>query len=321
MNVKNITLLLSGVLLAFTACKKEDDAVSPIVPEPVVGAIQADGALLSNFFSVNNSTATQSFTIDATTPMSITGNKGTVIQFFGNSFQDASGNLVSGNIDVDLIEIYEKVDMLLLNKQTLGDNNGMLSPLISGGEFKITASQNGNDVSLIPGYNYNMMVQAPNGVDQNMQIFYQSSATADTLTWAQADSSLLFGTNGVYNGYFDSLGWVNCDYFMSQTGPQTSVSVDLPAGLNNTNCSVFISFDGLNSLTSIYNYSNGLFNTGSWYTLPVGLDVHFIALAFINNTPHVAIVPATITNNHLETITALTATTPSQLTTDIQNLP
>ena len=70
-----------------------------------------------------------------------------------------------------------------------------------------------------------------------------------------------------------------------------------------TNASTIVQHEYGRLLTNIFahkdevivTYSNGLFNTGSWYTLPVGLDVHFIALAFINNTPHVAIVPATIT--------------------------
>lgn len=319
MKLKNLSLLMLGAALTLTACKKEDpiEEEDPNTPAEA----QPDAAQLINFFTNNNTSAKQTFTIDAASPSLITGNQGTTIQFSPNSFEDATGSSVTGNVDIELIEIYNKKDMLFLNKQTLGDNNGNLSPLISGGEFNVTASQNGNEVFLKPWYSYNASVAAPSGVDPNMDVFYQNSVTDDTLTWTQADSSLIWGQGGAYDVYFDSLGWVNCDYFMNQPGNQTSVSVNVPVGYDNTNCAVFISFDGYNSLTSIYNFTGGNFTTGSYYTIPEGLAVHFIAMAFINNTPHAAIVPATITTNHLEVISALTATTQAQLATDIQNLP
>ncbi|MES2589617.1 MAG: hypothetical protein V4622_11610 [Bacteroidota bacterium] len=308
-------LLTIGAIITSTSCKKVES-------EPIIATeSKPNGAQLSNFFTENITAAKQNFTINASSPALITGNQGTTLQFSTNSFEDATGNSVSGNINVELIEIYEKKDMLFLNKQTLGDNNGTLSPLISGGEFKITASQNGNEIRLKPSYNYNATIQAPAGVNPNMDIFYQNSANDDTLTWTQEDSSSISIISGVkYNAYFDSLEWVNCDYFMNQANP-TSVSVNVPNGFDNTNCAIFISFDGYNSLTSIYNYSNGNFNTGDYYRIPEGLSVHFIALAFINNIPYSAIIPATITTNHLQIISALTATTESQLATDIQNLP
>lgn len=319
MKLKNLSLLLLGAMLTLTACKKDDPVVEP---DPIIPTeSQPDAAQLNNFFTDNISSAKQTFTIDAASPALITGNQGTTIQFSPSSFEDASGNSVTGNVDIELIEIYGKKDMVFLNKQTLGDNNGSLSPLISGGEFKVTASQGGNEVYLKQWYSYNATVQAPAGADPNMDVFYQNSVSDDTLTWTQADSSLIWGNGSMYNVYFDSLGWVNCDYFMSQPGNQTAVSVNVPNGFDNTNCAVFISFDGYNSLTSIYNFSNGNFNTGSYYTIPEGLNVHFIAMAFINNTPHAAIVPATITANHLEVISALTSTSQAQLVSDIQNLP
>lgn len=318
MELKKLLIIVIGIMITLAACKKEEsDPTNESESEPSATQLQ-------NFFDDNIAAATQKFTIDATSPEEIQGSQGTFIYFMNNSFEDNVGNDVTGNIDIELIEIYDKKDMLFLNKQTLGDDNGNLSPLISGGEFKVTASQNGTEVYLKPWYEYFMVAQAPNGTDENMETFYQNSATDDTLNWTSGgpDSlSFVFTDSLAYETYFRDLGWVNLDYFMDTSANQTTVSVIPPEGFNNTNCSVFISFDGYNSLTSIYNYSNGKFITGSNYTIPVGLDVHFIVLAFINNVPHVAIVPSTITANHEEVISALSATTISQLTTDIQNLP
>ena len=95
---------------------------------------------------------------------------------------------------------------------------------------------------------------------------------------------------------------------MSQAGNQTPISVSVPKGLKNSNCGLYISFEGLNSLTSLYNFSNGKFTTGYYYTLPEGLKMHFILLSFIDGAPHVSIVPSKITANHLEVITKLEST-------------
>lgn len=67
---------------------------------------------LSNFFADNVEDAKQSFSIDVANPSLITDNAGTSIQFIVNSFEDASGNTVTGNVDVELIEIYGKSDMV-----------------------------------------------------------------------------------------------------------------------------------------------------------------------------------------------------------------
>ncbi|UKN02676.1 hypothetical protein K6119_04005 [Paracrocinitomix mangrovi] len=330
-NLKTISFVFLTSSLILASCKKEgctDPEATNYSEEAKKDdgscqfeTPQADAQVLMNFFANNQTAAVQTFTIDATAASSITGSQGTVFNFYANSFVDASGNDVTGNVTIELIEIYGKKDMMFLNKQTIGNNNGTLEPLISGGEFKVTASQNGNEVFLKDYYQYSADVQAPNGVDANMEIFYQSSPGDDTLVWSAADSSLIWGQGTVYNAYFDSLGWVNCDYFMGQAGPYTEVDIEVPNGLNNQNCAMFISFDGYNSLTNVYGYSNSVFSTGPSYSLPVGMNIHIIALAFINNTPHAAIVPVTIVDNHYEVIGSLTATTEAQLTQDIQNLP
>jgi len=336
MKLLNLSPFIIGTALIFSACEKEEfetetntettttidtTSTNTTTDTSTITEWQGDATQLTNFFTNNEASAKQNFVVDVMAPTLISGQLGTTIQFYGNSFQDASGNSITGNVDVELIEAYGKKDMLFLNKQTLGNNNGSFSPLVSGGEFKLTVSQGGSDVFLKDWYSYEVTIPAPDGIDTEMNIFFQNSVTADTLVWAEADSSMIFDVVGVYSAQLGSLGWINCDRFMSQAGDQTTISVTPPKGLTNKNCALFISFDGLNSLTSLYNFTNGSFTTGDYYTLPVGLDVHFIALSYINGVPHVAIVPSTITANHSEVINALQATTVSQLTTDLVNLP
>lgn len=313
--IRSFALAAVGIAVFAVSCKK-DDPITPNNPDPT-GNNQA----LSNYFNDREENSTQTFTIDATLNQSITGVNGTVVNFYPNSFVTSDGTPVIGNVEIKLIEIYKKSDMIRMNKPTMGNlPGGGMAPLISGGEFKVTASQNGQEVFLAPGMNYNVIAPAPNGVDPNMEIFY-GNESGDTLTWNQADSSLVFGEQGSYYGYFDSLNWINFDYFMNNPNPQTTVRVQIPAGYTNQTCAVFVSFDGLNSISTFYNYSGGIYTTAPNYTLPIGTEVHFVAMAIIGGVPQVAIVPSTIVDNHLEVITELTATTDSQFETDLNNLP
>lgn len=312
------TLLVSSLVMA--SCKKEEPQ-DPTQPEPTPTGETPSAQELKDYFSNNENDAIQYFTADSESPISITGNKGTQFNIQANSFETQSGGAVTGSIDFELIEIFDKADMIRLNKPTMGRKfNGDLEPLISGGEFKLTASQNGSELNLKPGYMYNVIVPAPGGVDPNMNAF-NGTVTNDTLIWQPADSGFVTGQGNQYDCWFEQLNWINCDYFMNDPSPQTAVDVEIPQGFNNTTCMLFISFDGLNSMPSFYNYANGVYSTSPSYTLPIGIDVHFVAVSFIAGNPHVAIVPATIQNNHYEIIPQLNQTTPGQFQTDLNNLP
>lgn len=317
---KRILLTLLAVSLVATACKK-DEPEDPTQPSPNPSGETPSAQQLKDYFSNNENDAIQYFTVDSENQIIINGDKGTQFNIQANAFETQSGVTVTGSIDIELIEIFDKADMIRLNKPTMGRKvNGDLAPLISGGEFKITASQNGSELNLKPGYMYNVTVPAPNGVDPNMDAFY-GTETNDTLIWEQGDSSFVNGQGNEYDCYFNQMNWINCDYFWNDPNPQTTIDVEIPQGFDNTTCMLFVSFDGMNSITSFYNYANGVYTSAPSYTIPIGTDVHFVAVSFINGNPHVAIVPATIQNNHYEIIPQLNQTTQGQFQTDLNNLP
>ena len=317
-NILIIAIALVGSI--FLSCNKEDENPSTDTPDPTTETEEPSAVDLRNFFLDNRENKVQSFTEDASSSITITTNSGSTFGFVASSFQKADGSVVSGNIDIEIIELLDKRDMVLTNTPTMGNlQNGGRAPLISGGQFRITASQNGEELELRNGYNVTAQITAPNGVDLNMEAFY-GTTTDDTLTWDSVDSSLVFGQGNTYTAFFDSINWINLDYFMNSGGNNTQVEVELPQGFNNTNVALFVSFDGMNSLANLYNGQNNVFTTNP-YEIPVGTSVHFIAVAFINGDPHAAIVPATIGNNHYEVISALTQTTPAQLQSDLDALP
>lgn len=309
------SVLMAGALLIFaSSCKK--DKPQPITPDPAnPSANQA-----TVFFNNNLSNGTQTFTINAGQAQTITGNKGTVVHFNANSFVTANGTPVTGNVQIELVEIYSKKDMILMNKQTVGKMWNGVSPLLSGGQFSIVAKQNGQKLKLAPGMNYQIDAPAPNGTTSQMGLFY-GQIENEQLEWSQADSSFVSNGSGIYSAFPDSTGWVNLDYFMNNPGPLSKINLQIPSGFTTANTRVFVTIDGSSSMAGIYNVESGIFNSGDYYKLPVGMAVHFIIINLDNNEIHAAVVPATITSNHLQVVNSLNAYSLAQLDALLNNLP
>lgn len=128
------TILTTLIAIAvIVGCKKEpDNPAAPSDPVPDQYAFQ-------QFFADNIADATQSFSVNATTGGQVTGMKGTQLIFEPNTFLNADGTPVSGQVNVKLVEVLSVSDMIWLNVQTVGNDNGTLKMLRSGGAMNITA--------------------------------------------------------------------------------------------------------------------------------------------------------------------------------------
>lgn len=212
--------------------------------------------------------------------------------------------------------------MILSNAPTTSGGK----PLVSGGEVYFSAKQNNQKLKLAPaGYVY-ASVPTGNNPSYQMREFYSSSLSAtddwDSTTTpspinVMADTS---SSKNYYSFQVDSTSWINCDYFYSGTGPTSSILANVGSSYDTSNCFVFVSFDGLNSAAHCYAYVNHMYSPGSYYTLPIGMSVTFVAISEKNGQYYSCFKPSVITANHNESLT-LTATSLSQIKQDLTNLP
>jgi hypothetical protein len=173
-----------------------------------------------------SSKESQQFTINPTKPGMIKGKQGTVLQFSTNAFVDKDGNKVTGDVSVDMVEVYAKSQMLVNGMQTTCND----SLLESAGMVHISASANGTQVYL--GKNGYFQLELPTkNIREDMQFFYADSG-GQRMNWKPVDSSnsrvnfncnicdgrcrwLSDGQNA--NAYIflgTKLGWINCDRFV-----------------------------------------------------------------------------------------------------------
>ncbi len=329
-NSRFVQLFTAIILLSFlslTSCKSDKNDESNNEP---------DGIALNERFANNRRTAVQTFQIDAATGGTITGEQGTKVIIPANAI-GLNGAAVSGNIDVELIEVYDKASMVLQNMSTKGRKpNDDEEALKSAGEFFVNAKQNGQQLEVLT----NITVQSRGLDPQNselMNIFRAGDNLEDTDLWQEADENQDGindvaqrgegpGPNGTFVLYsvFDmsSFGWTNLDIWYNFPGQLTDLFVDVPNGYNGDNCAVYLSYDDEPGLArmDIYDTQLEMF-TEHFGRIPVGKEVHFIFISEVGGQIYYAIQAATIQQDHTEEITNLQPISQADLTTLINNLP
>ena len=322
----SLALGLLGLLTTFTSCKEKD---KPNDPQP-------DGQALHSRIVENRQDAIQHFTIDASSGGTITGSQGTQVYIPANAI-GLNGQPVTGNIDIELIEVYDKGNMVLQDMSTSGiDPNGEVEALNSAGEFFLNAKQNGQQLEILSPLSIQSKAVDPQDFEQ-MQVFRAGNELEDTDKWEEADENddgqtdnaqghEGEGPNGDFVMYsvFDvsEFGWTNLDKWYGFTGPKTSLYVDVPDGYNETNCNVYLSYDGETGLAKmdIWDSTQEMF-TEHYGKLPIGKEVHFIMIAEIDGQLYYKIQGNTIVDNHIEVMDNLQPVSEADLTTAINALP
>lgn len=327
-----LSLLIGGAMaFAATSCNDDDSKPTALKPDTddKVGPVQQE----------IRDARKQSLTLNITTGGSVVGEEGTRVEFPAGSLLKQNGDVVSGNVTIELIEVYKKSDMLLSKMPTRGLNpDGKIALLVSGGEFYVNAKQNGEQLKLGGGFIINAPTANTGGEDGDMKVFKgaeECGADGCDVVWEQQDRDMRIGkdqagtgaggSQSVYQVFQNQFGWTNIDRWYSDPRPKTTIFVDAPEGFDNTNCAIYLSYDGEGSALALfdtYSATTQLF-TEHYGLIPVGLQAHFIFISVIDDQWYYAIHPATIVNNHIETFTAqeLQTTTEAQLTTLVDALP
>ena len=125
-------IFLSSVLLfcLFYSCKKDKESTHSNTITPVSTLAQ---------FVTKYKTQSQYFTVTVGQNSTITGAQGTIINITPSSFNGS----VTGTVQLELKEYYNRKDIILGNLQTLSDN-GLLA---TAGMIYIDVTQNGEPIN------------------------------------------------------------------------------------------------------------------------------------------------------------------------------
>lgn len=322
-NFKHILGTLLVTALVFTSCTKNDndDLLIPATAEEFNAIKEEALANITQNFQFNAQDGSVTFTSDSGVEITINGNCLT-----------KNGNAVTGNVDIEFVEIFNKGTMLTTNKPTMGIMpNGDKALLISGGEFFIEATQNG--VALDTNCNIQLVIPTnlTGGNDNNMILWNGIIDEDGNLAWAENKRDGANGQGGVFaegNSYYafiSDFGWSNVDRFYNDPRPKTTILAAAPEGYDNTNSAIYLSYDGEDTgLANLdtYDAQTGLFSE-HYGQIPIGLECHVIFISEDNGNWKYAIKAVTIAANDVITFTEseTNVVTEAQLIAIINGLP
>jgi hypothetical protein len=305
--------LVSAACLTFTGCKKNNDE-SP-APATTIKDFFEKTEVKSQTFSINTDNGQSS----------ITGEEGTKVTFPQNAFTTADGSPVTGTVSIELKEIYDKSDMVLSDRPTMSD--GRL--LISGGEIFIRATANGQELKLDTNTNILVELTPTTTVDTTMGLFTGSVddsvfnwTPVDIDTTIAQDDSLWYVSDPGY--YYDpshyvfainTLGWINCDRFISE--PTTYLHVTCTGEPSPSATKVYLVFKNINAVAQAnYEWGNNKYYSG---IAPIGAEVTVIAFGIKDGKEYFAKKDITISSD-LNVNLDLTQTSSEDITAALESL-
>lgn len=279
---KKMKLSLSSVIITFLlafliiGCSTED-----IEPTEESTFIPPSAAQFNNLRETALDQHTEASIFNAEDGITFTSNDGTVLDIPANCLR-LNGSLVTGEVELTFIDIFESGDMLPTNKPTMGlKPNGDKAMLITGGEFFIEVRKDG--ILLDSGCAHQLTVLGDNtgGSDPEMILWKGIIDENGDLTWDEIEAgghNNIYDENGNYTVFIDEFGWTNIDKFYNDPRPKTTLRVKAPDGFNYENSAVYLSYVGepyaLAQLDT-FNVDAGLFSE-HYGQIPIGLEVHVI---------------------------------------------
>ncbi|MEL0643785.1 hypothetical protein V6251_05285 [Olleya sp. Ti.3.14] len=327
--MKNLKTIFGTVLMTLTlltSCETKDDGDNDFDNAIDIATAQE----FKNIKDTALANLTQNFTFNADDGnITLTSANGVQININGNCLT-LSGNPVTGQVQLEYVELFEKGNMLTTNKPTMGTlPNGDKTLLISGGEFFIEATQNGSALDTTCGLQLIIPASLTGGADPLMSLWEGEIDAEDNLTWDEVDNATgqggVFVEGSEYYGLLQGFGWSNVDRFYSDPRPKTLIQVQAPIGYNFTNSAVYLSYDGEDSGLAALDTYDGTLNLFSEHygQIPIGLECHVIFVTEDNGVWRYAIKPVTIVANDIITFTMDDTTTGTEatLTALINGLP
>jgi hypothetical protein len=329
MRTLNKTILKATIgLLLFSACNKAEIIPSPVSNNTIFE--EESSTELTNFFKSNLNQMTQRYSLDVSDGINIVTTKGATISIPKNALTTPNGNYVKGIVDIEFIELYDRASMLLANKPTVASMpDGSQSQLITGGEYYLRITQNGKELIAKQSIEVNLNAKYTNGFQEGMQFFDGSIDGNNELTWKENKvktisnkvDSLDFEKNYSYKLLSDTWGWTNCDRYSSDPREKTNIKVFLNQKYTLKNTEIYITYDGESRALGMMNIYNKVEKYFSTYQVPIGVQLHLIALTVDNGQLKYSVKPITVDKDGVFYMDGFKNTSIDELTDLINTLP
>jgi len=244
--------------------------------------------------------AAKTVTIDAATGGSFYTNNGSRVIITPGCFQTSTGGTVTGNVQVQVQDYLSKADMIFSG--VLPISNG--EPLISGGEFFISATQAGQPLVLKPFSTFRVNLPQSGAGTTGMQLFTAVTPATGNVNWRAKIQDTATGTGIVIDGdtislFNDSLQFCNADRFMSSPNYQSfKINITGVTLTDSSKIHAWAVYDNFNGMWGMQSITNGVITEGHVPDIPV----HFLIIGIINGNLYSGIKATTPASDSVYTI-------------------
>lgn len=313
-------ILMAGL---FTGCEVDD-------PLTTGGSGNTTFSTAETFLK-SKAPETQRFTKDVTNRFTIKSANGLHYRFRPSAFKKPDGQIVTGQVNIELTEYLTKADMVFSGVTTTSGSDF----LESGAMFNIKVTQNGQELQLVDDYRVQVPAQDQ---DPNMIIFQGEEledSSGTSINWVPSKTSTVVrdSTQGdttwsdtTYDpGYYYTLqirflSWCNLDrYWNSSTGSPIRVKIKESG---KERAIVYVAIKTLNGVVTLrYDPNLGEFNS-SRYNLPHGWDITIIVVYVDKDKKQLeyAWIDSQTRDNHLEEVDKLTVISEADLEALVKTL-
>jgi len=277
---KNLFAISLLAMVLFYACNDEDPA-NEVVPDEIIEAPTSDEFRELQITAIDQ--IRQEAQFQAEEGIQFESEKGVALEIYGGTLK-LNGEDVTGTVDLEFIEIFDAGGMLTTNKPTMGiRENGNKALLVSGGEFYVNVTQNGEKLDVSNHMKLVVPTDLTGGADQEMTLWNGEVDENENLAWDEDrggpdGAGNLFVEGDQYYGFLSGFGWTNVDRFYNDPRPKTTLEVIVPDGYHIQNCSVYLYYDGEpNALAQLDTFNENTNSFSEHYgEIPIGLEMHVI---------------------------------------------
>jgi hypothetical protein len=282
MKIKVFILILFAGGLFLNACQKDIDI---FVPDP--GQLNGPDTSWQNTVTatmpvtvLKNNLLLQPYQdtiiVDANTATIVTP-FGVQVNFRPHCCTTGSGQPVTGKIDVELIVVKKKGDMIRLNRPSTFND----SMLVTAGQIFIQLKKEGQILQLAPGVRINIRyTDLP--INPQMKFFMGDETNAQHFNWLPTPTpsadTIVMGAQ-TYEIYTQRQRWLSVAtlFDVNTTTPKIQVSADIAPYFTNANTVAFTVFKDVRSVIAMKgDLATRKFMTGK---LPVGKQVTVVVIS------------------------------------------
>lgn len=242
-------------------------------------------------FLIQQHAPAQSFRIHTAYRSTLQSSQGTLITIYPQSFMDASGQVVTGEIDIQIKEVKERREMIFSNVVPTCEDR--ILPM--NNQIWLNAVRKRAPLQLIRPVEIAMEVPGLKYKKNDLHLFRASISSTQAFQaeknfdWKLAPETAIRVEKRNKKQYFlfesSQLGWMNCNYLLSESGSKTMLTAKLDAPVEHFEDLVgFLALEGTQGLVRMYPGLHAL----TAINIPQKLSAKVLAIGFSENQFYLA---------------------------------